>query len=208
VCGELNAHFMDWTTLSNYCNAPEEDSNAEPCNEARDCPGGTCGVDGVVHLFTEGIVPTLQIPDGPRMDAKYYVQVIDSSCSMTGEDNYSVALEMIQAQWGDVNDTVANCPNGVPNQDVSVLGDTIGVVNKFSNVGCPVQKARADLRSGAGPRVDFKIDLSDILATIGAFQGDPYPFGSGQCVNDRCSGGSDHNRVCANDTECSSDPCN
>jgi hypothetical protein len=229
TCETSDAHYMDWTTLGDYCNAPGQASNAEPCNAACTgdgvcnkgnslcvggnndggdcCPGGTCGVDGVIHMYHEGVIPTLQVPAGPRTDAVYDIQVVDSACSPSDEISYSLPLRMTQAQWGDAVLSVADCPNGAPDQNVSVIGDTTALINKFSNVGCALQKARADLLGAQGPNVDFKIDISDILASIAAFQGYPYPFRTGQCVDGLCNGGPDHGNLCTNDLDCRSDPC-
>jgi hypothetical protein len=142
VCDKGTAHFMDWTTLANYCNNPGSPIfDGQPCSDDIDCfnatwPNGTCGVSDVVHLFHEAIVPThMAAGAGPvDFDAMYEVSAIDESCAMNVAANYSEPAQISQAPWGDVNTSVAQVPNGPPNESVGVVSDVVGLLNKFSNL--------------------------------------------------------------------------
>ncbi len=192
VCDALSAHAMDWTTLGNHC--VDGLNDGQPCTDNGDCPEGSCGSDGIVHLFHEGLIPR----------AIYSVQVTDAACSLQGDDGYSDPLIMTQGRWGDLVSDCTTCPCGPPDDAVNVVTDVVSLVNKFENLCCAPQKARGDLRPH---NVDFKIDVSDVVQCLNAFMGDGYPFGSGQCIDEICSGGSDHGQVCTSDGDCSSDPC-
>jgi hypothetical protein len=176
VCAEEDAHFASWSLFSRYCVGGGNDGG--PCTDGIDCPDGSCGSDGVIHLYHDGIVPSrMATPTGPiDMPAQYEVQVVNVQCDLSNESSYSVPLPVTQAGWGDVVRDVADCPNRAPNGNVNVIGDTISVINKFSNIGCPVEKARADIRGAPAFGINFKIDIFDILQTIAAFQGESYPF--------------------------------
>ncbi len=218
LCEQL-AHLMDWTTLTDYCNGGY--LNAHPCSEDADCidpahpdEPGTCGVDGVVHLYHEAIVPShMETSTGPiDVPADYYISVnTDASCRGTREDGYSPPLEMTQAGWGDVVLSVADCPNGAPEESIGVVTDLVAILNKFSNSYCAPRKARADIHPH---NVDFKIGITDVTSSLGGFVGDDYPFGAGNCycvgptcALKQCSGGPDHDNLCTDDSDCSSDPC-
>ncbi len=207
VCDTASAHLMDWTTLKNHCNGGT--LNAHPCADAGGCPGGTCGVDGVLHLFHEGIVPSrMASSTGPiDLPASYDIQLIDNTCSLSNSCAYSFPLPMVQAGWGDVVLHVADCPNGPPNESVGVVSDVVSLLSKFSNNYCAPKKARADL---VPCLVDFKIGITDVVAALGAFTGGDYEdtCGTGQCGPlGLCKGGADHGQPCTNDDDCSSDPC-
>jgi hypothetical protein len=209
---------MDWTTLADYCNGGY--LNARPCTEDADCidpahpdDPGICGVDGVVHLYHEAIVPShMETSTGPiDVPAEYYISVTGSSCRVTGEEGYSPPLEMIQAGWGDVVLSVADCPNGAPEGSIGVVTDVVAILNKFSNSDCAPRKARADIHPH---NVDLKIGITDVTSCLGGFMGDDYPFGAGNCycvdptcTVKQCSGGPDHGTLCTDDSACSSDPC-
>jgi hypothetical protein len=210
VCDTAAAHFMDWTTLADYCNTPGAPAyDAHPCETSADCGTGTCGVPDVVHLFHEGIVPShLASGAGPiDIEAVYEVSVIDSSCSMSDPNAYSIPAQLHQAGWGDVVTSVATCPNWPPEESVSVVTDVVALLNKFSNLPCAVQKTRADL---VPCRVDFNIGIPDVVAALGAFTGGDYEdtCGSGQCGPlGLCKGGPDHGTPCTDDDDCNSDVC-
>ncbi len=206
LCDWRSAHYMDWTTLSDYCNAPGTAYNAQPCWSPQDCGPGTCGVDGVIHVYHEAIVPShMATSTGPIDDpAVYDIQVIDDRASLFSESCYSDPLTMTQAGWGDVVTDVTHCPNGPPDNSVGVVTDVVALLNKFTNIGCHLQKTRAQL---FGHEVGFKINITDVVQCIGAFVGGEYPFKPGECVDGVCSGGPDHGILCETDDDCSSDPC-
>jgi hypothetical protein len=233
VCDKDNAHYMDWTTLADYCNSPDHaaynglccheycsvgggicdldtslcvdgDNDGQPC-----CGGGTCGVSDVVHLFHEGIVPShLAAGQGPiDFEAVYEVSVVDDSCRMDDPLGYSDPVWLHQAGWGDVNENVVQVPNGPPNESVGVVSDVVGLLNKFSNLNGAMQKTRTDL---VPCDIDFTVGIPDVVASLNAFTGADYEdsCGSGQCGNlGLCKGGPDHGTPCTNDNDCNSDVC-
>ncbi len=207
VCDPEAAHVMDWTTLTDYCNSPVGDiTMGQPCTSDAECGTGTCDADGVIHLYHEAIVPShMETSTGPiDAPAAYEVQVVEETCSRTADRNYSPALRLVPAGWGDVVEDCSGCPCTAPEESVGVITDVLGVLDKLSNQDCAPKKARADLQ----PRnLDFKIDILDVVLCLGGFTGDDYPFGTGQCVNGFCSGGPDHGIPCSDDAECSFDPC-
>ncbi len=219
VCDSAEAHFMDWGTLADHCNTPGAAAlDGYPCSVDADCqdagnPNGTCGVSDVVHLYHEGVVPSHMVAgagpigDPPVGPARYRIQAIDSDCMMTDEANYSPAMPMTQAGWGDVVLNVAECPNGPPEETVDVITDVVALLNKFSNLPCAIQKARADL---VPCLVDASIGIPDVVASLGAFGGADYEdsCGSGQCsAVGLCKGGPDHGLPCTTDNDCNSDVC-
>ncbi len=147
-----------------------------------------------VHVHHWAIVP----------GAVFQVQAIDDVCAEGDEAQYSGPLGLATSLWGDLVEDCTECPCGPPDDRVDVVTDLVSILNKFSNLPCAVQKTRADIQPND---IDFKIDISDAVRCLGAFEGDSYPFGSGQCVGGRCSGGGDHGRPCSTDNECGSVPC-
>jgi hypothetical protein len=198
---------MDWTTLANHCVNGSNDGGS--CTGDGDCPDGSCGSDGVIHLYHEAVIPShMASSTGPiDVPSRYQVQVVEGTCSRTADRNYSPALTVTPAGWGDIVTDCSGCPAypcGTPDESVSVVTDVLGVLDKLSNQPCAPIKARADLQPG---NLDFKIDILDVVQCLGGFTGNEYPFGTGQCVDGFCSGGSDHGTPCLNDSECSFDPC-
>jgi hypothetical protein len=226
VCDLQDAHWADWAALTDYCNGGDLD--AHPCDEGCPngscdidtglcadgdnaggacCPSGTCGVDGVVHLHHEYLVPSHMASSTGPVDARatYRVQAVSSTCSNELESSYSPPVPVRQCGWGDVVLSVAGCPNAAPDESVGVVTDVVAILNKFTNAHCAPAKARVDLQPN---NVDFKIDIQDVVLCLGAFIGSEYPFGSGQCgANGLCNGGPDHNTPCTTDEDCSSELC-
>ena len=120
-------------------------------------------------------------------DGIYDVQVIDSMCSLDTEVAYSVPLTMTQSPWADVcGPGPDRACSGVADEIVDVANDVLGVLDKFANVN-DLQKARADLEpgdDGANNGPDFKVNVAnDVLFTLSAFGGAPYPFVPGDPCN-------------------------
>jgi hypothetical protein len=164
---------MDWSTLSNYC--VRGSNNGGACNGEGDCPGGSCGSSATVYLYHEGIIPSkLAVGGGSLVSTTVYnIQTLDAACSTSPESNYSIPLARIQSAWSDIVLTVGECPNGPPNLNIDIVGDVVSLVKKFTNAQCAVTKARAELQPG---NIDFKIDIVDVLLSLGGFQGGAYPF--------------------------------
>jgi hypothetical protein len=206
-CDSASAHFMDWATLADHCNGGPD--NAHPCTDDGECPEGTCGVDGILHIYHEGIIPShMASSTGPiDVPAVYDVQVIDARCELDNESGYSEPSPMTHAGWGDVVLDVQECPNDPPEESIGVVTDVVAILNKFSNNNCAPKKARADLLPC---NVDFKIGITDVVACLSAFTGGDYEdtCGTGQCGPlGLCLGGPDHNTPCTTDEDCGSDPC-
>ncbi len=125
----------------------------------------------MVHIYHEAIMPV----------NTYVVQAIHESCNGAVESSYSLPLETLMSDWGDVVETCPLIPCGPPDGVVNVTSDVTAVLNKFKNlVGAPV-KARSDLDL-ATP--DQKINISDVTIALDAFRGmpDPYPPAPDPCT--------------------------
>ena len=169
-CDQANAHITDWTKLADFCNG-----SGEACTADANCDQGTCGVDGVIHIHGIGIVPSKLQPGGGafQIPSTYDIQMANAQCALDLEDSYSAVLTVTQAGWGDLLADVTQCPNGAPNLTVEVVGDVVGVLNKFANRDCAPQKARTDLEPC---EVDFRINITDVLQALAGFTGASYPF--------------------------------
>jgi hypothetical protein len=81
---------------------------------------------------------------------------------------------MTQSRWGDI---CGPGPGGACSAQadgvVDVTNDVLGVLDKFANLS-DLQKVRADIE----PRdLDMMVNVaSDVLYTLSAFGGAPYPF--------------------------------
>ena len=89
------------------------------------------------------------------------------------EEDYSEPLAISTAVWGDVVRDLAECPNGPSNGTINVVGDVVSLIRKFSNANCAPSKSRADLEPAS---LDLKINITDVLQSLGAFTGEGYPF--------------------------------
>lgn len=171
VCARPVAHFADWSALGSHCVGGTNDGGM--CSSGGDCPGGSCGGSAAVHVYHEGIVPSLKVLGEPAfaLEAAYAIQAVAAQCSLNSEDSFSTSLLVKQAAWGDVVSTVGDCPNGAPNLTIDVLGDIVSLLNKFSNLPCAVTKARSDLLP---ENLNFKVDILDAVAALGGFRGGNY----------------------------------
>lgn len=118
---------------------------------------------GKIHVFHNAVVS----------GGIYEVQLISELCTDPVEDQFSEPLTISTAVWGDVVRDVTGCPNGASNGTIDVLGDVVSLINKFSNLNCAPSKSRADLEPGS---IDLKINFTDVLQSVRAFQGATYPF--------------------------------
>jgi len=165
TCDPSQAWFGDLAGLANYCTGSGEacDPNAPVCSS------GTCRYDGVIHIIDAGIVPS---KNNPAQPAAYSVQVIDETCGLLDE-GYSDPLVVINPIWGDVLRNSGTCPTLPGNGIVDLLGDVVGVINKFGNLSCAAKKTRVDVEPGTP---DFKINFTDVVQILTGFTGGPYPF--------------------------------
>ncbi len=122
---------------------------------------------GTVHAYHESIVP----------GGTYAIQSVLHGCELTNEGNYSSALTMTQAKWGDLcSDGPGGACTGAADGNPEVIQDVLGLINKFQNINA-LQKSRADL---VPSEVDLKVTIiGDALFALDAFQGFAYPFTPG-----------------------------
>jgi hypothetical protein len=125
---------------------------------------------GRVHIYHEALVP----------GGTYELATINAGCATAFDGNYSPALTVTTAIWGDI---VRNCttdPCGPPNGTVDII-DVTAVLDKFRNLpGAPI-KARCDL-VGIPPndgKLDLVISILDVTAGLNAFVGGQYTFPPG-----------------------------
>ena len=154
-CDSSAAYYSDMTMLMDYCTG-----SGEACVSDANCTAGTCGVDGVIHIFDQGIVPT----KNANQQAIYSVQVIDQACAIT-EGNFSAALVETQPNWGDIGNGTA-CPMAPPNGVTGIVPDVTGALAKFSNGFCAPKKTRVDVEPAI---LDMKVNITDVLQLLNAF---------------------------------------
>ncbi len=169
---QCTPYYTDWTRR--YCLAG--DKVGQTCESDDECGGHTCW-DGVIHVYHEGIVPSLRVSIDPFevWKAEYHVQVIEEACSLIYEDNYSPALPVTTSIWGDCVKDLATEPARPPDGSVGVTTDVTGVLEKFKNISGkqPLTSVRADV----APKIlDMKIGISDdVTLVLDAFKGHKYP---------------------------------
>ncbi len=162
TCDLGQAAFRDWTTVA----------------------GGT------VYVAHPAIVPKRTV--APAAAAEYEIQMLDSSCEVGAEGNYSPPKQVLQTPWGDIGGPFdGTTPPGyyvASDNNVSVTIDVTACLSKFSNrAGAPI-KARADVE----PCVpDLKVNISDVTQVLNGFRNVAFPFsptGGFGCANaDPCS---------------------
>jgi len=166
TCNSSAAYYANLTTLTNYCTV-----SGESCTTDGDCAAGTCGVDGVIHIFDQGIVPTKNM----NQRAIYDVQVIDETCSVANDADYSDPLVLIQPVWGDIGNGT-DCPMEPPNGVVSLVPDVTAALAKFSNNFCAPKKTRVEVEPAG---LDMLVNITDVLKLLNAFTAVPYDLEAG-----------------------------
>jgi hypothetical protein len=142
--------------LTDYCSG-----SGEACLTDGDCAQGTCGVDGVIHLIDQGIVPS----KNANQQAIYSVQVIEEACPKSVEDNYSTALVVTQSLWGDIAN-LAGCPLPIAGGGAGIVPDVTGALAKFSNNLCAPKKMRANVEPA---EISAQVNITDVLQLLNAF---------------------------------------
>ena len=115
-----------------------------------------------VHVFHEGIVPS----------GTYRVDAIDQICDPGDPASFSATIGHTTPRWGDTLLDLSADPPAPPEGTVNLV-DALGVLEGFSSVPGAIIKARADLEPAC---VDFRINISDVLASLAGFAGVRYPF--------------------------------
>jgi hypothetical protein len=168
TCTAEDAHFSDMSKLTDYCTG-----SGEACTTDEDCAQGACDVDGAIHLLDQGFGPS----KNANQQSIYSVQVIESVCTISSEDNYSDALVVTNPLWGDIGNGTS-CPMAPPNGVADLVPDVTRALSKFSNNFCAPKKTRADV----GPDVlDMNVGIADVLHLLNAFASGSqiYPFEAG-----------------------------
>ena len=120
----------------------------------------------MLHLFGREVVP----------GSTYEVQLLHEACSdVPGvESNYTTALGIATAKWGDV---LAPFGGGAQPD----FSDISSIVEAFQGSSGAPSKSSAQLQPST-PDPALNISFVDISIDVDAFQGEPYPFaGPGTC---------------------------
>ncbi len=121
---------------------------------------------GRLSLYSDVIVP----------GGTYSVQMVAESCVSPGEEVFSAALSVtMPTTWGDIVGFF-NPGTGLwdpPEGDVSVGGDIVALLDKFSNLPTAPLKIQMDIQPAIP---DQLISIVEITRTLDAFSGVSYPF--------------------------------
>ncbi len=130
---------------------------------------------GELYLHHAGVVP----------GGVYMVQSIDETCSMQVPEEFSAPLQVENSRFGDAvagfNSTALewNPPDG--RVDVSL--DVVAALDAFANRAGNATKTRMDIEPC---KLDFRVNITDVVQYLDAFSARPYPFapGVGTCPSD------------------------
>ena len=177
-------------------------SDGDACTVGGDCPGESCSVTtdcggGIVNVYGEAIVP----------GASYGVVVIADGCSpLMNKDDWFMFLPTIvtTAEFGDI---VSSCTDVLcfPAGDGPNVGDILAAIAGFASSPAAPSKTRTEVEPS---RLDFLLNISDVLLRIRAFQGLSYP--ALRCDvggTDRCVGGPHAGQPCASNVDCELELC-
>ena len=123
------------------------------------------GALGDIHVYHEGVVP----------DSEYEIQIVDCQDPMCldNEEAYSEPLNLQTSIYGDTVRDCATNPCAPPEGSPMNLIDKLAVVWAFASHPVAPRKARVDLEPA---ELDRLINISDILFSLRAFFGLPYPY--------------------------------
>lgn len=119
-----------------------------------------------LHVYGAEVVPSSTYD----VQAISFVDTISSGCPLTLEGNYSDALSLVTAEWGDVVEPFAGGAAAQPD-----FSDIAALVSKFTGDPTAPAKSRAQLQPNV-PDPSVPIDFTDIAECIDAFTGVEYPF--------------------------------
>ena len=120
----------------------------------------------VAEIISAGIIP----------GGSYVLQVIDQSCDLSDESNFSTPLIVVNSAYGDISgqfDPAAGAWTA-PDGNADIAPDVLAAISAFSNGVDNPTKLRADLEPCV---LDFKVNISDIVQILFGFSNRPYPFG-------------------------------
>jgi hypothetical protein len=116
---------------------------------------------GLVHLYGPEIVPS----------SVYDLQVVAQGCDTSVESNFSEAITVPTARWGDIVEPFqAPSPAALTQPNIQ---DVAAVVDKFKGVASAPIKARSDL---APDDPDGIVNILDVAAAVDAFKNFAYPY--------------------------------
>ena len=173
-------------------------NEGDACGIDADCPGAPCAttVDcggGILNVYGEMIVP----------GASYTVSVVAENCNLSDPASFTAgSLKMTTSAFGDVAGTCSVSGCAVPGGPPIAVADALAILAKFSGATGAIRKMRADLEPS---RLDFQINVTDVLQSLRAFSGLTYQFLS--CVPTSsagalCFGGPTHLQPCVSDLDC------
>jgi len=114
----------------------------------------------LTHVFGRAVIPT----------GSYSVSAVADGCDTTVAANFSPSTSFSAGVFGDITgiDPVdpINPPDGAKN-----ISDTLAIIGRFSGIPTAPSKSRTDMEPGL---VDFRINITDALQGIRAFQGLSY----------------------------------
>lgn len=118
--------------------------------------------EGTVHVSHALLVP----------DGDYELQVVDASCLLALEEDYSAPLVLDTSRWGDAVSNCASLPCGAPNNIVEI-SDVLAILDKFRNIVSGPVKSRGDIEPATPDRI---VSISDVTQALNAFSGNSYAF--------------------------------
>jgi hypothetical protein len=107
--------------------------------------------------------------------AEYEVRTVDATCDPSDAGNFSAAASVIAPRWGDLAGPIDASGSYYVAADgrVDIPVDVVAILAKFTNRSNAPAKARADLEPC---KVDFKLNMTDVVRALDAFRGVGYPF--------------------------------
>lgn len=133
------------------------------------------GAIGLIHVADDEIVPS-ELLGASLSEAVYDIQAIAENALTTVEANYSCALRLPTAKWGDV---IAQCvsaksfchpPDGIVN-----MMDINAIVDKFQGEPGGPRKPMSDIAQQC-PMPMNPINFQDVNACGAAFQSKRFPY--------------------------------
>lgn len=130
--------------------------------EFRDWPADLAGA--VLYVTGSAVTPSSQ----------YDVQAIADGCEVSDEADYSAALVIGTARWGDVASPFQG-PSPAPLTQPNVI-DVGSQVDKLKGIAGAIIKPHAQLQA-ADVNPTGNISIVDVGLTVDALKGFPYPYG-------------------------------
>lgn len=146
---------------------------------------------GVLHVYGEAVFP----------GASYTVDVIDETSA--NPLCFSEPVTIDTSVFGDVLTSCEQVPCS-PAGDGSNINDVIGTIAGFQSSPEAPSKTRTEMEPSA---LDLRLNVTDVLVQIAAFQGLPYPFLTCDPATQVCRGGPNNGQTCETDIGCRLELC-